>query len=44
MFLDLQVFDNRINGKASEEESFNKTFKKPINTRNEAVVSLNSDR
>ncbi|CAD8065958.1 unnamed protein product [Paramecium primaurelia] len=44
IFLDLQMFDNKINGKASQTESFNKTFKKPINTRNEAVVSLNSDR
>lgn len=44
MFLDLQMINNGINCKDSQTESFNKTFKKPINTRDEAVVSLNSDR
>ncbi|CAK78094.1 unnamed protein product (macronuclear) [Paramecium tetraurelia] len=43
MFLDLQM-SNGLNYKASQTESFNKTFKQPINTRDEAVVSLNSDR
>ncbi|CAD8078308.1 unnamed protein product [Paramecium sonneborni] len=42
MFLDLQMINNGIN--STKTESFNKTFKKPINTRDEAVVSLNSDR